>query len=313
MNIKQEFGGVNQSLLVLSRIKRSVATIKIKSNVVHVGMIVLLALLFTSMNGIGLAQISQDNWESGNSKVVNTSAERSTIHWLEAQPEGIPIENSDQLFQISGGSENTKKLLKMPGDELIAYRPSTVSDTGAPEPPKGDIVTSLFSGRGFALKGNETHVLRMNVEIVRDVDPVYLRNLMTSNKSIEDIKEGLNAKEGPASIRGSLRINESSYSLLNIKFVSSKDNDTILDADVAKLYLKPAPGMIMRPDTGNKTTIAGHIKVTVAPSKDGLIGNGELTMSSEEYSGKYTVLLHMEKPLPCNILPLRGNIAPPPT
>ena len=312
MNIKQKFGGVIQSLLVLSRIKRSADTIKVKSDIVNLGLIVLLALLFASMSGIGLAQISQDNWESGN-KVVNLSSERSTIYWLEARPEGMPIENSDQLFQIGGGSKNKKNIIMIPGDELIAYRPSTVSDTGSSEPPKGDIVTCLFSGRGFALKGNETHVLRMDVELIRDVDPVYLRNLMTSNRSIEDIKEGLNANEGAASIRGGLRINESSYSLLNTKLIQSNNNNTIVDADLAKRYLKPAPGMIVRPDIGNKTASEGHIKVTVAPSKDGLIGKGELIMSSDEYSGKYTVLLHMEKPLPCNILPLKDNIAPPPT
>ncbi len=313
MGIKQEFGGVNQSLLVLSRIEERVATTKNKPNVLHIGLIVLLALLFVSVNGICLAQIPNDNWESVNSKVVNASDERPTIYWLETQPNGMPIENSDQLFKISGGPGNTKKIIHMPGDELIAYRPYTVSDTGMPEPPKGDIVTCLVSGKGFALKGNETHVLRMNVELIRDVDPVYLRDLMTSNKSIEDIKEGLNAKEGPSSLRGSLRINESIYSLLNTKLIPSKDNETTVDADVAKLYLKPSSGRVMKPDTRNKTTIAGHIKVTVAPSKDGLIGKGELTISSDGYSGKYTLLLHMEQAMSCNILPAKGNTAPPPT
>ncbi|MGA9098798.1 MAG: hypothetical protein WB392_07700 [Methanotrichaceae archaeon] len=311
MNTKQEFGGVNQSSLVLSRIKRSAATIKIKSNVIHIALVVLLALLLVSINGIGLAQMSRDNPEPGNDKVVNASAERSTIYWIEAQPNGMPIENSDQLFQISGGWKNIQNAIQIPGDELISYKPSTVTGTGAPEPPEGDIVICLFNGRGFALKGNETHVLRMNVELIRDIDPTYLRDLMTSNKSIEAIKEGLNAKEGNASLRGSLRINESSYSLLNIKLVPYQDNATIVDADVAKLYLKPAPGEIMRPDASDRTAVAGHIKVTVAPSEGGLVGKGEITMGSDEYNGKYNVFLHMEKPMPCDILPPKGSSAPP--
>lgn len=273
MNLKQEFGGVNQSL------------------VIHIALVALLALMLVSINGICLAQ-------------------RSTIYWIEAQPNGMPIENSDQLFQISGGPKNIQNAIQIPGEELISYKPSTAVDTGAPKPSKGDIVTCLFSGRGFALKGNETHVLRMNVELIRDIDPVYLRELMTSNKSIEDIEEGLNANEGNASLRGNLRINESSYSLLNIKLVSYKDNATIVDADVAKLYLKPASGEIMRPDASAKPGIAGHIKVTVAPSEGGLVGKGELNMGSDEYRGKYTVLLHMEKPMPCDILPLEDSMAP---
>ncbi|MFB3765303.1 MAG: hypothetical protein ACE14P_08650 [Methanotrichaceae archaeon] len=318
MNIERRFGGVIRSLLALLRDKRSFAMTKVKPNFVHIELIVILALLFTGINGNCLAQVSQDNWESGNSKAVNASSEisseRSTIFWIEARPNGMPVENSDLLFSINGDSEDTKYKVRSLGKELITYRISAVSNVSSPEPHKGDIVTCLFSGRGFALKGNETHVLRMNVELIKDVDPIYLRDLMTSNKSIEDIKEGLNAKakEGAASLRGNLRINESSYSLLNTRFVPSKDNDTVVDADVAKLYLKPAPGMIMRPDIGNKIAIAGHIKVTVASSKDGLIGKGDLVMSSDEYSGKYMVLLHMEKPMPCDSLPPGGDIAPPP-
>lgn len=296
MNTNKEHGGVIQPLSVLLRIKRRIAEIKIRPNALHIGPIILLVLLFISMNGASS--------ESGSSSVMNASVEQSTIFWFKALPDGMPIDNSDHLLQISGGLENTKNAIHAPGmDKMIANRPPDMSDTGAPEPPKGDIVICLLSGRGFALKGNETHVLRMNVELIKDVDPAYLRDLMTSNKSIEDIEEGLNAKEGATSLRGNLRINESSYSLLNIRFMPSKDNATALDADIALLYLKPAPGEIMRHNASDKTAIAGHIEVAIAPSEGGLVGKGELIMGSDEHSGKYVVLLHMEKPMPCDILP----------
>lgn len=311
MNIKQEFGGAIQSLLVLLRVNGCIAIIK--SNVIHMGPIVLIALLFTCMEGISLAQMSQNSLELDNSRGINASSESSTIYWLEALPECMPMENSDQLFHISGSLGNIKNAIHVSGDESSAHRQATVSDMDKPEPPKGDIVIGLFSGRGFALKDNETHVLRMIVELIKDVDPVYLMDLMTSNKSIEDIKEELRAKEGATSLRGSLRINESSYSLLNIKLMPSGDNAnaTAVDADVAMLYLKPAPGMIMKPDSSDKTAIAGHIKVIVAPSEGGLVGKGELIMSRDEYNGKYIVLLHMEKPIPYDSLPPRDSINPP--
>ena len=93
MDIKQEFGGVNQSLLVLSRIKRRTAEIQIKPHAIRIGPIILLALLFVCMNGAGL--------ESGNNNVMNASVERSTIFWFKALPDGMPIDNSDNLLQIS--------------------------------------------------------------------------------------------------------------------------------------------------------------------------------------------------------------------
>jgi hypothetical protein len=304
MNTKQKIGGVTRSILVLLRIKSMVAPTGLKSSVIHIGMI---ALLFACTFGVSLAQMSQNNLEFGNRAAFNAFEEMSAIYGPEALPGGLLEENSLR----TDGLENIEKDAHIPKGELIHYGVAASSDMSAPEPPKGNIIISLFNGRGFALKGDETHILRMNMELIRDIDPVYLRDLMTSNKSIEDIEEELNSEEGITAFRGGLRINESGYSLLNIKFVPSNDNTTIVDADVAKPYLKPSHDKVMKPDTDDKIVIAGHIKVTIAPSVDGLIGKGELVMSSDEYSGKYTVLLHMEKPLPADILPAGGDLAPP--
>lgn len=309
---KKEFGGVIQTLSNLLRPKGNADSCRVRSNIIHAVMIILLALLFASMGGISLAQISQNNWEQGNSRAANASIERPNVYWLEALPEDMPAGDPGQLLQISRDQGDHKNEVHMLGNELIAYRSSSVSDTDSQKPPQGNIVIRLFSGKGFALKGNETHVLRMNVELIRDIDPVYLRDLMTSNKSIDDIREELNAKAGPASLRGSLRINEISYSLLNTQLIPSKDNSTTIDADIAMLYLKPAPGGVMRPNASDKAPVEGHVKVAVAQTEGGLIGKGELIMDSGEFSGKYNVLLQIEKPLPSDIPPFIGGGAAPP-
>jgi hypothetical protein len=304
MNTKQEIGGVTRSILVLMRIKSTVAATGIKSSIIRIG---LTALLLACTFGVSLAQMPQNDLEFGNRAAFDAFEEMSAIYGPEALHGGLLEENT--LW--TDGLENIEMDTHTPKGELILYSVAASSEVSAPEPPKGNIVISLFNGRGFALKGDETHILRMNMELIRDIDPVYLRDLMTSNKSIEDIEEELNSEDGTTAFRGGLRINESGYSLLNIKFVPSKDNATIIDADVAEPYLKPSHGNVMKQDTDDKIALAGHIKITVSPSVDGLIGKGDLVMRSEEYSGKYTVLLHTEKPLPTDILPAGGDLAPP--
>ncbi len=312
MGIKQESGGAIQSILDFFRISRNAYLPRIRSNALHIIIVALLGmLLLTCFEEACLAQTPQNGWKSGNSRGDNVSVGRSAIYWLEALPKGMPVEDPGQLLQVNGGLDGHENPIHIPGDELIAYRSSAASDTDSQGPPQGIIVIRLFSGKGFALKDNETLVLRMNVELIRDVDPVNLRNLMTSNRSIDDIKEELNAMSGAASLRGSLRINEISYALLNTHLMPSVDNATTIDADIATLYLKPAPGRIMRPNASDKIPITGHINVIVAPAEGGVIGKGGLTMNSSEYSGNYNVLLQMEKPLPHDTPDFREDAASP--
>ncbi len=67
----------------------------------------------------------------------------------------------------------------------------------------------------------------------------------------------------------------------------------------------------MRPNASDKGPVEGHVKVAVAQAEGGLIGKGELIIDSGEYSGKYNVLLQMEKPMPHDIPPFIGGAAPP--
>lgn len=293
MNIKpkQKLGGVGKFVLVPFRLKRSAAIARIKSDVLYIGLIV---LLFACMFETSLAELPQNNHGVGGQAGGNAFGDGSASHGPEAPPDG----------DTAGGASNPPYLPPYNPPDFQPSMPAAVPDTIMPKPSEGDIVIQLFNGRGFALADNEKNVLMMNIDLIKDVDPTYLRNLMTSKKNIEDIKDELRAAEGTTAIRGSLGINESIYPLTNIELLSSKDNSTIVDADVAKLYLNPD-------GTIDKVVIAGHINVTVAPTEGGLVGKGELTMSNDKYNGKYTVLLNIEKPQPGNIPPVRGNLTQP--
>ncbi len=304
IKLKQKLGGVTQFILVPFGFKGSAATARMKSDVLHIGLIMLLlACVFET----SFAESPQNNLEVGGPSVVNAFGEPSTSFGPEAPPDGVTKESSPQPFGPAPVSDN---ILPKPNDAKpiqetpIQERPSQEKpNEGKPnqeKPNEGDIVIQLFNGNGFASNANKRNVLMMNIDLIKNVDPVHLRDLMTSNKSIEDIKGELRAAAGATAARGSIGINEVNYPLINIELLPSKNNSTVVDADVAKLHLKPD-------DTIDNTIIVGHIEVTLAASEEGLEGKGELTMSSDEYNGKYAVLLHMEKTPAGDIPPAFGN------
>ncbi|MFB3765910.1 MAG: hypothetical protein ACE14P_11790 [Methanotrichaceae archaeon] len=291
----QKLGGIGQFILVPFRIKRGVTADRIKFGIIHTGLIV---LLLASMIEGCTAELPQNSIAVADHSMGIAIEDASANHGHMPPSDGDTAETSSTLGFFNPLTIQPPSLM-----DLQPFGPAAPNNI-APKPSEGDIVIQLFDGRGFALKDSEKNALMINIDLIKDVDPTYLRNLMTSKKSIEDIKDELRAADGTTATRGSLGINERIYPLVNIELLPSKDNSTIVDADVAKLYLKPD-------GTIDKVIIAGHIKVAVTPTPDGLIGNGELAMSSDEYNGIYTVLLHMEKPLPGNIPPAWGNLTMP--
>jgi len=290
----QKLGGPGQFVLVPLRIKSSTTTAKIKSNSLNIGLIVL--LLFGCMFETSLAQLPQNNHRAGDQTGGDAFGEISDNYMPESSPDNVTAEHPYQRSRPTVVSDKNEG--KPHGGD------SYIEKSKAGKPNRGDIANHLFNGRGFASKDNETDVLTMNIDLFKDVDPGHLRDLMTSNMSIEDIKDELRAATGATAIQGSLGINEITYPLTNIELSLSTNNSTIVAADVAKLYLKPD-------DTIDKMVIIGHIKVTVAQTDNGLVGKGELTMNSDEYKGNYTVLLHMKKPPADNLSSALSNLSQP--
>ena len=71
-------------------------------------------------------------------------------------------------------------------------------------PPMGTPIELLISGRGHALKENETHILKTNVERLIPLEAMYVRSLLASNMNIEEISENIRAKEGEAVYHGNM-------------------------------------------------------------------------------------------------------------
>jgi len=175
-----------------------------------------------------------------------------------------------------------------------AMEPNLALDPGPSEgrmmdgdgmPPMGVPVEMVVGGGGFALQDNETHLLRLSVVRLSPLDPGRIRDLLVSNKSVEEIREAIKAEEGQALYRGSMKLDDVVYPMDNIGVRPSGDNVTTVDANIAM------PGS----DPENQTSVVGHLSVTVSTSKGGRIGEGKLDMNSAEHKGSYQVLLDMER------------------
>jgi hypothetical protein len=154
-------------------------------------------------------------------------------------------------------------------------------------PDMGVPIELLHSGRGFAIKDNESWVFRLNIERMRPIEPMHIMLLLASNRSLEEIRDEIRAKDGGATYRGSMKLHRTIYPLVNINVATLADNATV-DADVA------APAFNSFNDS--EASIAGHINLNIALFEGGLTGKGELTMNSGPDVGGYQILLEMMPP-----------------
>jgi hypothetical protein len=153
--------------------------------------------------------------------------------------------------------------------------------------PMGVPVEVMYSGHGFALMDNESHLLRLKVEAIMPLQAGQIRGLLASNKSLEEIRDDIRAKEGEKTNRGSMILDRSIYPLINIAVSASGNNSTALKADLADLS---------QPSPANDTAILGSISMIISPSDGGMIGKGELRIDQGPLAATYSLLIDMEPP-----------------
>ena len=153
--------------------------------------------------------------------------------------------------------------------------------------PMGVPLEVLYSGHGQALKGNESHNLRLKIEAIMPMQPRQIRDLLSSNKSLEEIRVDIRRKgeeAGEKAFRGSMILDRSMYPLINIDITSDNNNSTIT-ADLADIALTP-------PDD---SATLGSISLAVSPSNGKIIGEGELTIQENEKEEIYSLSLNMDR------------------
>jgi hypothetical protein len=155
-------------------------------------------------------------------------------------------------------------------------------------PPTGVPVWVLISEQGIARKDNSSYALRIIVERLIPMEPRRIQELMSSDKSLEEIKNAIGASQEESIYHGSMKLDERIYPLINIRMIPYTDDISILDADVAWPNYDPA--LI------NEIEVIGHIQMTLAPSKHGIVGEGELWINDGNHSGTHSVLIEIAAP-----------------
>jgi hypothetical protein len=160
-------------------------------------------------------------------------------------------------------------------------------------PLSGMPVRMLISEQGVARKGNKTYALRIIVECLTPMEPRRVQKLLSSNKSLEEIRDAIGAERGEAICRGDMKLDERVYPLTNIRVASFADNVSILEADVSKPVRDPA--LI------DEAAVVGHIQMKIEPSENGKTGRGELWMNDSHYSGAHAILIDIVTPCDKNM------------
>ena len=137
----------------------------------------------------------------------------------------------------------------------------------------------VHRGYGFALTGDEFHVLRINIFRVRHLQPLDIRGLMESGKRIEEIRAELIEREGALFYQGYLRLGEDTYRLVNIN-VTENDDVKNFKADIVSPSVE-------------RSAIIGNISVAIMDLEGFRVGDGELTMNDGGDSVTYRVLLQV--------------------
>lgn len=138
--------------------------------------------------------------------------------------------------------------------------------------------------QGFALKGDQSYILRVSIESVRPVGPVDVRKLLASNKTLEEIGREILVEEGNATYRGHLRLGDSNYWLTNIEVKLARSNLT-LNADLNEPLENHA--------ASNSTDNVGRITVNTTSYESERKGQGKLVIFKGQLIGSYQVLLDM--------------------
>ena len=240
----------------------------------------LAGLLFIGLSGISLAEPSEGKNTITSGDEANSQARGMATSQGEGSFNGAPTGVSDY--------NNDRNMMK-PEDGMMGRQDDGAGSSQDEGFPMGIPLEVLYSGHGFALKDNESHILRLKVETIMPMQSDQIRDLLSSNKSLEEIRDEIQAKEdeaGEMAIRGSMIFDRGIYPLVSIAISTTSNNSTAIHASLADRDQGPS----------NDTSAWGSLSVIISPSEGGMIGTGELEIDNGQNRGLYAILLDLEPP-----------------
>ncbi len=133
-------------------------------------------------------------------------------------------------------------------------------------------VEPVLIGHGFALKGDEYHVLDVSAIKISGMSPGFIRSLIGQKKTPEEIAKEINDAQMAAKFRAHLRFAGQAYAL----DVTGYDNQS-LTGDVLTL---PPRGTNY---TGFTPATVGRISLSTSKYEGDMLSTGTLTMNGTDY------------------------------
>lgn len=165
-----------------------------------------------------------------------------------------------------------------------------VIGTDAPESQlDGEPVEVLHSGSGAALLDNDSHPFWLSVVSARTIEPNNMRNMLTSNRSLDEIRAALGETKDRNRFDGAIKLDDSIYPLAGIKMRQTKENSSTLDADVIE------PGVSSQ-NTGYESAIIGRLALNIIGSGADLLAEGELSLDRGPQAASYRIFLDLQPP-----------------
>jgi hypothetical protein len=189
------------------------------------------------------------------------------------------------LLVISGSCSSSPQMSETNKHSIGASIDANPTDSPAITNGGGEetVGVAVQNWRGFATKDDESHPLRLNVETIRTVDPAEARRLLALNISLEEVRSQARADDRDIILRGSIRLNNDSYRLVDITLASSGNRST-LEASVASPR--------SRSGSDDPASIVGNTVVTISVVDDIEVAEGYVVINDSKYRGTYSLLLN---------------------
>lgn len=133
-------------------------------------------------------------------------------------------------------------------------------------------VEPILTGHGFALIGDQYHILDLNAVKMSEVSPGFIRSLFSQKKSPDEIAKEINGAQMATNIRAHLRFAGQAYTLN----ITGYDNKS-LTGDV----LTSAPRGTDQ--TSFTPTPVGNISLSISKYEGDVLSTGTLMMNGTYY------------------------------
>ncbi len=133
-------------------------------------------------------------------------------------------------------------------------------------------IEPLLLGHGFALKGDEYHILDVTAIKTSDASPGFIRSLLMQKKSPEEIAKEINDAQTSTRMKAHLRFAGQAYALN----ITSYDNQSL----AGDILTTPPHGVNQ---TSFTPASVGNISLSISKYEGEMISTGTLNMNGTEY------------------------------